>query len=60
MADKGEGGVKNLKKWVMSFIDGPCVTVINTMNHHEHEFPMDDQPRAKSILIKIDMRHYIG
>ena len=44
----------------MSFIDGPCVTVINTMNHHEHEFPMDDQPRAKSILIKIDMRHYIG
>ena len=27
MGDMGEGGVKNLKKWVMSFIDGPCVTV---------------------------------
>ena len=23
MGDKGEGGVKNLKKWVMSFMDGP-------------------------------------
>ena len=21
--DKGEGGVKSLKKWVMSFMDGP-------------------------------------
>ena len=23
MGDKGEGGVKNLKKWVTSFMDGP-------------------------------------
>ena len=23
MSDKGEGGVKNLKKWVTSFMDGP-------------------------------------
>ena len=22
MGDKGEGGVKNLKKWLMSFMDG--------------------------------------
>ena len=24
MGDKGEGGVKNLKKWVTSCMDGPC------------------------------------
>ena len=23
MGDKGEGRVKNLKKWVISFMDGP-------------------------------------
>ena len=27
MGDKGEGGVKNLKKWVMSFMDGPLCTL---------------------------------
>ena len=26
MGDKGEGGVKNLKKWVMSLIDGQVIT----------------------------------
>ena len=25
MGDKGDGGVKNLKKWVMTFMDGPLV-----------------------------------
>ena len=25
VGDKGEGCVKNLKKWVMSFMDGPYV-----------------------------------
>ena len=25
MGDKGEGGVKNLKKWVTSFMDGPLL-----------------------------------
>ena len=25
MVDKGERGVKNLKKWVMSFMDGPKI-----------------------------------
>ena len=27
MGDKGERGVKNLKKWVMSFIDGPLFEI---------------------------------
>ena len=25
MGDNGEGGVKHLKKWVMSFMDGPLI-----------------------------------
>ena len=25
MGDQGERGVKNLKKWVMSFMDGPFI-----------------------------------
>ena len=27
MGDKGEGGVKNLKKWVMSFMEDPYTIV---------------------------------
>ena len=26
--DKGEGGVKNLKTWVTSFMDGPLASVV--------------------------------
>ena len=33
MGDKGEEeGVKNLKKWVMTFIDGPISTFLNSKN----------------------------
>ena len=28
MGDKGEGGVKNLKKWAKSFMDGPLYTFL--------------------------------
>ena len=28
MGDKGEGGVKNLKKWVTSFMDGLSIVYI--------------------------------
>ena len=28
MGDKGEGGVKNLKKWVASFMDGRFIICI--------------------------------
>ena len=28
MSDKGEGGVKNLKTWVTSFMDGPLASVV--------------------------------
>ena len=32
MGDKGDGGVKNLKKWVTSFMDGPLgLSSSNTM-----------------------------
>ena len=31
MGDNGEGGVKNLKKWVMSFIDGPVPLGLRAM-----------------------------
>ena len=27
MGDKGKGGIKNFKKWVTSFMDGPCVEI---------------------------------
>ena len=27
MGGKGEGGIKNLKKWAMSFMDGPLCTL---------------------------------
>ena len=29
MGDKGEGGFKNLKKWVTSFMDGPQVLIFD-------------------------------
>ena len=28
MSDKGEGGIKNLKTWVTSFMDGPLASVV--------------------------------
>ena len=28
MGDKGEGGAKNLKKWVTSFMDRPFTNII--------------------------------
>ena len=32
MGDKEEGGVKNLKKWVISFIDGPIAHIAICLN----------------------------
>ena len=29
MGDKGEGGFKNLKEWVTSFMDGPQVLIFD-------------------------------
>ena len=33
MGDKGEGGVKNLKKWVTSFMDGPFHKIVDNYIH---------------------------
>ena len=40
MSDKGEGGVKNLKKWVTSFMDGPLDVCFFTVNYFCRKFPI--------------------
>ena len=32
MGDKGERGVKNLKKWATSFMDSPCTVLFHEIN----------------------------
>ena len=39
MGDKGEGRVKNLKKWVPSFMDGP-LPIFNTLIYEFFFSPM--------------------
>ena len=36
MSDKGEGGVKNFKKWVTSFIDGPLVKLFESEDQNKY------------------------
>ena len=36
MGDKGEGGVKNFKKWVTSFIDGPLVKLFESEDQNKY------------------------
>ena len=39
MSDKGEGGVKNFKKWVTSFIDGPLVKLFESEDQNKYTLP---------------------
>ena len=38
MVNKGEGGVKNLKKWVTSIMDGPLLELVFLVNLHATHF----------------------
>ena len=38
MGDKGEGGVKNIKKWVTSFMDGPRKRLGLITQPHLHKY----------------------
>ena len=67
MGDKGEGGVKNLKKWVMSFVNGPylltiyCLArkfeVLNAQSvHMQTQYDNKFKPVCKISAIKIYMQ----
>ena len=48
MGDKGEGGLKNLKKWVTSYMDGP--KTIWTLNPGKPTLIASPSPPFKKIV----------
>ena len=38
MGDKGESGIKNLKKWETSFMDGPLVNIFDGLPTVKDEY----------------------
>ena len=52
MGDKGEGGVKNIKKWVTSFMDGP-ISIFDMTGTPER------YTRLKFVLMQKKFHEYI-
>ena len=58
MGDKGEGGVKNLKKWVMSFMEDPY-TIVFFWVVYVLEEERDTDEKITSFFAQSDFLHYI-